>query len=141
MHAGPGLQGVETLLWAAWVVRAVHLAFGAFIFLGWLAIILGRLAGAGFGRNRLLRAVHLGGIIAVTAFAATGRYCPLTDLEFWMLERGGGPVFAREPFLARLIAAALYPAVPPGLLLALTLLMAVTTIAFWWLIPPDRYRD
>jgi len=122
-------------------VAAVHLAFATYMVLGWWAIVLGALFRARWARHRLFRLTHLAGFLTLLAFALVGRPCPLTDLEFWLLEHSGELAYDQGPFLVRLIAATLYPDVSPALLFWLSLFFGSTTLALWWLVPPKSVES
>ena len=126
---------------AARAVAAVHLVITATMLIGWAAIVAGRIRGWGFVRNAWLRAAHLAGFAGIAGFAAAGKPCPLTTLEFRLLALGGGHTGGGEPLLARLIDATLYPDVDPGILSGLAVFFGVTTVAFWWLVPPRWRKD
>lgn len=105
---------------------------------GWLAIVICGPLGARFVRSILFRSVHLAGLAVIVGFAVAGKLCPLTMLEYRLLERAGRTAGTPEPLLARAIEAVLYPDVPPGLLLGLTVFFGATTVLLWWVVPPRR---
>ena len=124
--------------WAAKALAAGHLLLATFMVSGWLVIVIGGPLGLRFVRNFWFRAVHLGGFAVIAGFAAAGKLCPLTTLEYSLLARSGRDAGEPEPLVARVVEAALYPDVAPGLLLALTLLLGATTVLAWWIVPPER---
>ena len=128
-------------LFAARISAALHLVFAGFIFLGWLALMAGALAGASYARNRLFRITHLAGFLGVMGFAMAGFPCPLTWLEYRLRTAAGYAPPVEEPFLSRVVSAALYPDVSPSLLFWSTLIVGLSTVVMWWAYPPRSRVD
>ncbi len=125
---------------AARVVAAIHLGIVAVMLLGWVAIMAGRTRDWGFVRNAWLRAAHLAAFAVIAGYAAAGKLCPLTTLEFHLLKLGGRDAGGEDPLLVRLIDATLYPDVAPAILSGLAVFFGVTTIFALWLVPPRRRK-
>jgi hypothetical protein len=115
-----------------------HLLFASYMFLGWIAIVAGGLAGARFASNFWFRLTHAIGFAAVLVVSLFFRACPLTVLEYDLLARAGGEVQERQAFLVRLLSATLYPELPSVFLFWTTLTLGFSTFGLWWLIPPRR---
>ncbi|HUE84565.1 MAG TPA: DUF2784 domain-containing protein [Vicinamibacterales bacterium] len=76
----------------------LHLAFVLFVVFGGLLVI----------RHRAVAWVHLPAAAWGAWVEFAGWVCPLTPLENWLRERGGGPVYSSS-FVERYIVPTLYP--------------------------------
>jgi hypothetical protein len=80
------------------LVVLVHLAFVVFVILGGFLAF----------RFRSLLWAHLPAVIWAGAVELSGSACPLTPLENWLRERGGGRVY-RGDFIEHYVLPVLYP--------------------------------
>jgi hypothetical protein len=74
-------------------VVVIHAAYIAFVILGLLAILTGRIFGWRWVRNLWFRAVHFLMILVVVVQALLGILCPLTTLEKHWRSKGGGDMY------------------------------------------------
>ncbi len=105
---------------------AVWQGAAAAVALAHLAGVLFLLAG-GFvaRRRRALLPAHLAVMAGVLAVTAAGAPCPLTELELWLLERGGAEPY-EGGFVEHYLVAPVYPA---GLTPAVTVLVNAVAVA------------
>ncbi len=75
-------------------VVVIHAAYIAFVILGLLAILSGRIFGWRWVRNFWFRAVHFLMILVVVVQALLGILCPLTTLEKYWRDKGGEGVYS-----------------------------------------------
>jgi hypothetical protein len=71
-------------------VLFIHFSFIIFVITGFLYISAGALFKIASARNRKFRYLHLASVVYVTLQAWLGKLCPLTYLEFFLREEGGG---------------------------------------------------
>lgn len=88
--------------WAADAVVTAHFAYVAFVVVGLLLTLVGRLFRWQWTRNFWFRAAHLASISIVVAETWLGITCPLTTLENWLRVQGGGAA-AQGSFMGRLL--------------------------------------
>ena len=74
-------------------VVVIHAAYIGFVILGLLAILLGVLFHWNWVRNFWFRAIHFLMILVVVVQAVLGILCPLTTLEKYWRNKGGGEVY------------------------------------------------
>lgn len=103
------------------------------VHLAWVAYLLAGLLLA--WRWPWTAVVHLAGLILALILNLGGWYCPLTDLEEWLVTAGGARAGGGAgSFLARLVAPVLYPAVAEAYLRAAAVAWAVLNLAgYLWL--------
>ena len=82
----------------AFATVVVHLAFILFVIFGGLLV----------ARRRRLAPVHLGCAAWGAYVALANRICPLTPLENWFRQRGGGAGYSGD-FLEHYLLAIIYP--------------------------------
>lgn len=101
-----------------------HLAFVVFVLAGGLLV----------ARWPRLVWVHLPSVAWVVWVEVSGWYCPLTPLENWFRQRGGGGVYATS-FVEQYILPLLYPAaLTPRIQYVLAALVVVVNVsAYAWL--------
>lgn len=80
---------------AADFVAWAHLAFAAFVVVGFALIVAGAIVEWTWTRNRWFRSAHLAAIVLVTIRCWLQLPCPLTVLEHWLRLRSTaiGPTF------------------------------------------------
>lgn len=88
--------------WAADSVVAAHFAYVAFVVVGLLLTLFGRLFRWQWTRNFWFRMAHFASIGIVAAESWLGIICPLTTLEDWLRVQGGGTA-AQGSFMGRLL--------------------------------------
>lgn len=78
---------------AADAVVVAHFSYVAFVVVGLLVVLVGRLRRWEWTRGFWFRIAHLTAIAVVVAEAWCGVTCPLTTLENWLRVRGGGATY------------------------------------------------
>jgi Protein of Unknown function (DUF2784) len=114
------------MLAGAEIVLLVHLAWCAWVVLGWIAAS---------GRP-VLRNLHIASLLyAIVIESVPWPPCPLTVAEEWFEARGGiAP--ARGPFLIRLLDGVVYPNVPAWLVVGVAVASCLAILGIY----ARRYR-
>lgn len=116
------------------LVLFTHFAFVAFVVLGALCIVLGKLLSWHWTGNAFFRIAHLAAILFVAAEALLGIACPLTIWEDML--RGGST--ASSGFVARWVRELLYYDFPAWVFTAIYLgFAAFVALLYWW--SPPRF--
>jgi hypothetical protein len=89
------------------VILAAHVAFTAFVVIGFVLIVLGGLRKWHWVRNPWFRIIHLAAIGVVVVQAWCGTICPLTTWEMTIREQTGGAAY-QGSFIAHWLQAILY---------------------------------
>ena len=97
---------------AADAVVFIHAAYVAFVVLGLVAILIGRMLGWEWVRNVWFRLAHLAMIGVVVVESLFGIICPLTTLEN-NLRRSAGETTHAESFVGRWVHDLLFFDAPP----------------------------
>jgi len=119
--------------WAADAVVTAHFAYVAFVVVGLLLTLLGRLFRWQWTRNFWFRLAHFASIAIVVAETWLDITCPLTTLENWLRVQGGGTA-AQGSFVGRLLHDMLFwNGEPWQFTLAYTLfgLLVAATLVVW----------
>lgn len=74
-------------------VLFIHFSFVIFVVTGFLLILAGALFKTGYARNRTFRYLHLASVVYVTFQAWLGKLCPLTYIEYFLRDKGGGELY------------------------------------------------
>ncbi len=106
-------------------VLIVHLAFVIFVVLGGLLVL----------RWRQLAWAHVPAFLWGALVEFTGWVCPLTPLENWLRQKGGGLAY-RTDFIQHYILPVLYPAIlTRGLQIFLGLLVVTVNLGLYgWIL-------
>ena len=128
------------MLWlaAADVVTTIHVAYVAFVVIGFVAIWTGWAARWDWVRSPYFRLIHLSMILMVCCEALIGETCPLTTWENTLRMRGGEAGYASDfigYWLDRLI---FYQASPWVFTTAYLTFGALVLLAFWFV--PMRWQ-
>jgi len=119
------------------LVVVFHLAYAAFVLVGFILILAGALFRWRWIRNQVFRWVHLGCIALVAVESVVGLICPLTLLENWLLV-GSGQAGYERTFIGQLIYDLLYYDFPTWVFTIVYVSLAVLTALTLVLIPPVR---
>ena len=122
------------------LVVIFHLAYAAFVVVGFILILAGALLRWRWIRNPVFRWVHLGCIALVAVEAVVGLICPLTLLENWLLV-GSGQAGYERTFIGQLIYDLLYYDFPAWVFTVAYVSLAALTALTLVLIPPARKRS
>jgi len=130
-------EGVRYLL-AADLVLIVHVLFVAFVVLGVVFILLGKLLSWSWVRNPWFRSAHLAGIGIVVLQAWLGVICPLTTWEMALREKAGGAVYSGS-FVAHWLETLLYYQAPQWVFVVGYTVFGALVTASWFWVPPRRF--
>lgn len=106
------------------LVLIIHLGFVVFVLCGGLLVL----------RWRWIAWLHLPAAVWGVVVEFTGWICPLTPLENWLREQGGG-IGDEHDFIARYLLPILYPEQLTQDIQWLlgTVVIAVNAVVYWWL--------
>ena len=122
---------------AADLVLLLHVLFVAFVVLGLVAILVGKLRNWSWVRNLRFRVLHLLAIAVVVVQSWFGMICPLTTLEMWLRAQGGHAVYAGN-FIAHWLNALLYYQAPQWVFAVAYTAFGLLVIISWFWVKPDR---
>ena len=126
-------------LLAADAVLLLHVLFVAFVVVGLLLILAGRLLSWDWVRNWWFRVIHLGAIGIVVLQAWLGVICPLTRLEMYLRDRAGDTTYAGS-FVSHWLEAILYYRAPAWVFAVAYTLFAIVVVMSWvWVRPRGRH--
>jgi hypothetical protein len=125
------------MLWLglADAVVIVHAVYVAFVVFGFLAIVVGAIAGARWARSFPLRAAHLAAIVLVCVETAIGAVCPLTTLENSLRLRAGASAYPAD-FVGYWVDRLIFYNAPSWVFALLYFGFAGLVALSWWLWPP-----
>ena len=121
------------------LVLVTHVAFVAFIVVGWLLIMIGGGRGWGWIRDPWFRALHLTGIALVAVQGWLGMDCPLTMLEMGLRERAGDATY-QKTFVAHWLQQWLYYDAPEWVFVAGYTLFGLAVAGSWWWFRPRPFQ-
>jgi len=126
-------------LLAADAVLLMHVLFVAFVVVGLLLVLAGRLLSWQWVRNWWFRVIHLGAIGVVVLQAWLGVICPLTRLEMYLRDRAGDTTYAGS-FVSHWLEAILYYRAPAWVFAVVYTLFAILVAMSWvWVRPHGRH--
>ncbi len=99
-------------LLAADVILLLHVLFVAFVVMGLLLIVVGKVRAWSWIRNPWFRLIHLAAITVVMILSWLGLICPLTTIEMALRSRAGDTVYTGS-FISHWLERILYYQVPP----------------------------
>ena len=126
------------LLLAADALLIVHVAFVAFVVIGLVLILLGRLLEWCWVRNPWFRVVHLLAISIVVLQSWFGILCPLTTWEMALRERAGDASYSGA-FIAHWLEEILYYQFSPWVFGVCYTIFGLVVIASWYWVRPHRF--
>jgi hypothetical protein len=121
------------------LVLLAHALFVIAVVAGLPLIIVGGARGWRWIRSPVLRWLHLGGIVIVSAQAWAGLVCPLTKLEMW-LRRQGGLTGYEGGFIEYWLQKWLYWDLPSWVFVLAYTAFALLVLGAWLVFPPHRQR-
>jgi len=125
---------------AADAVLMLHLFFVAFVVVGLLLILIGRLRGWSWVRNPWFRIIHLAAITIVIIQSWLGVICPLTTIEMSLRSRAGDAIYTGS-FISHWIEKILYYQLPPWVFVACYTVFGVIVVASWLWMRPRRFKE
>lgn len=126
-------------LLAADAILLLHVLFVAFVVLGLALIILGKMLGWSWVRNRSFRIAHLAAIAIVVLQSWFGMICPLTIIEMAFRERAGDAAYAGT-FISHWLESILYYRAPPWLFATCYTAFGALVLFSWFRVPPQKRR-
>ena len=123
-----------TFLLLADLVLFSHILVVLFVVFGLLAVVVGGILGWSWVRNRTFRGLHLLAIAVVVTQAWLGVVCPLTTLEMWLREQGGGQVYSGS-FISHWMQSLLYYDAPLWVFTAAYTVFGLVVLSSFWLVP------
>ena len=127
----PYLLLADTLL-------VLHVLFVAFVVLGLLLIIAGRLLSWSWVMNPWLRLTHLAAIVVVVVQSCFGVICPLTTREMALRAEAGDATY-RGSFIAHWLQKILYYQAPEWVFAVAYTVFGLLVIATWYWVRPRPF--
>lgn len=121
------------------LVLMFHVLLVAFIVLGLVLILMGRLKHWAWVRNRWFRSLHLAAIGVVVAQVWVGMICPLTSLEMWLRSQAGDTRYEGS-FIQHWLQRLLYYSAPDWVFLLAYSVFGLLVLLSWWCVRPERRR-
>ena len=125
-------------LLAADVTLLLHVLFVAFVVIGLLLILVGKVRVWSWIRNPWFRLIHLAAISVVMVQSWFGLICPLTTIEMALRSRAGDTVYSGS-FISHWLESILYYQVPPWIFVVCYLAFGAVVVASWFWIRPRRF--
>jgi hypothetical protein len=125
-------------LLAADVILLLHVLFVAFVVIGLLLILVGKVRVWSWIRNPWFRLIHLVAISAVMVQSWLGLICPLTTIEMALRSRAGDTVYSGS-FISHWLESILYYQVPPWVFVVCYMTFGAAVVASWFWIRPRRF--
>jgi len=117
-----------------------HVLFVAFVVLGLVLILVGKLRDWAWVRNPRFRVAHLAAIGIVVLQAWFGVICPRTTWEMALRERAGDIVYSGS-FISHWLETILYYQAPAWVFTVCYTGFAVVVVASWFWVRPRRFRN
>ncbi|HWS85857.1 MAG TPA: DUF2784 domain-containing protein [Pyrinomonadaceae bacterium] len=121
------------------LVVVLHVAYVAYIVVGFALILAGLVRGWAWARNPWLRLSHLAAILIVVLELIFKTTCPLTVLEFKLRSLAGQPV-TEATFVERMMYHALSGWLPGSVTIWIYVVVALVITVTFVLAPPRRRR-
>ena len=125
---------------AADLVLLLHALFVAFVVIGLVLILIGKVCGWNWVRNPWFRLIHLVAIVLVVFQAWFGLICPLTTIEMALRSHAGDTVYSGS-FISYWLERLLYYRLPPWVFAVCYTAFAVIVVASWYWIRPRRFKQ
>ncbi|MEP5763221.1 MAG: DUF2784 domain-containing protein [Halieaceae bacterium] len=128
----------RTFLILADAVLLLHALFVAFVLLGLVLVIVGRLLVWDWVRNPWFRATHLAAIGLVVLQSWLGALCPLTTLEMSLRSRAQDAVYPGS-FIAHWLEVMLYYQAPAWVFATCYTAFGAAVLASWFWVKPRPF--
>jgi len=110
----------------AYKILADAVVFAHFL---WIVFLI---FGVFWGRkNRLVRCVHVAGLLFAITIQVADWYCPLTHLEVWLRAKHTPDLSYKGSFIVYYIEKVVYIDLAPSWIFALTILLSVMTVSVY----------
>jgi hypothetical protein len=120
-------------------ILVVHAMFVAFVILGFVLIVIGKLRRWTWIRNLWVRLIHLAAIGIVVAESWFGEICPLTEWESRLREAAGGVGYS-ETFIQYWLQKILFYDIAPWVFTTAYTVFGIVVLLAWILVPPRLSR-
>ena len=125
-------------LLAADAILFVHVLFVAFVVLGLIFILVGKLRVWAWVRNPWFRYAHVASIGVVVLQSWLGAICPLTTWEMALRQKAGDAVYSGA-FIAHWLESILYYRAPEWIFIVSYTLFGLLVAACWFWVRPRRF--
>jgi hypothetical protein len=125
---------------AADLILVVHVLFVAFVVLGLVFILLGKLLSWSWVRNPWFRSVHFANIGIVVPQAWLGVLCPPTTWEMALRQKAGDAVYSGS-FVAHWLETILYYRAPPWVFVVGYTAFGALVVGSWFWVRPRRFDE
>ena len=125
---------------AADAILFVHVAFVAFVILGLVFILIGKLCSWVWVRNPWFRWAHVASIGFVVLQSWLGAICPLTTWEMALREKAGDAIYSGA-FIAYWLESVLYYQAPAWIFAVSYTLFGLLVAASWFWVRPRRFLE
>ena len=125
-------------LWAADAVLILHVLFVAYVVLGLVLILIGKLASWRWVHSPWFRLTHIAAIGVVVAQSWLGITCPLTTLEMALRARAGDTVYGGS-FIEYWLSQLLYFSAPDCVFALVYSLFGLLIAVSWYWVRPRRF--
>ena len=137
-HKVAPLDSSKVYLLAADAILLLHVLLAAFVVLGLVFILVGKVRSWNWVRNPWFRLTHLFVIGAVVVQSWFGRICPLTAVEMALRSRGGDAVYSGS-FISHWLNTVLYYDAPSWVFVIIYTTFAVVVALSWLWVPPHLF--
>lgn len=134
------MSGDTIYLLLADAVLSLHVLTVAFVVLGLLFIIAGKLCSWAWVRNPWFRLAHLICILIVVLQAWAGVVCPLTTFEMWLRAQAGDTVY-NGSFITYWLSAILYFELPAWVFTLVYSVFGSLVALSWFWVKPDSFSN
>lgn len=117
----------------------LHVLFVAFVVLGLLAILIGKLRSWSWVRNPWFRWAHIAAIGFVVSESWLGWMCPLTEWENALRAKAGDATYTGG-FIAHWLDTILYYSAPEWVFTACYTAFGAVVLASWFWVRPRAFR-
>ena len=131
------MDSITLYLFAADVTLALHILTVVFVVLGLVLVFVGKFRQWRWIYNPWFRGLHLLAIAVVVMQAWAGVICPLTTLEMWFREQGGGAVYAGS-FITHWMQSLLYYQAPAWVFTTVYTVFGGAVLLSWLIVRPIR---
>ena len=125
-------------VWAADAVLVLHVLYVAYIVLGLVLILIGRLVSWHWVHNPWFRLTHIAAIGVVVAQSWLGITCPLTTLEMALRARAGDTVYGGS-FVEHWLSQLLYFSAPDWVFVLVYSLFGLLVAVSWFWVRPRKF--
>jgi hypothetical protein len=130
-------EGVVYLI-AADLILFTHVLFVAFVVLGLVFILVGKVRSWSWVLNPWFRSAHVAGIAIVVLQSWLSAICPLTTWEMALREKAGEVIYSGS-FIAHWLESILYYRAPEWVFIVSYTVFGALVAASWYWVRPRRF--